>query len=388
MFFCPYCGKEKADSEKSDEHVLPKAIGGNLEPRNPFKLYDVCQRCNTLAGAYVDGSFIRSWFIQNARALNASRYIDLSANPVLPLSYMGPMPDLDWEVKICELWLGPTGDRIYHFHDPYPEEPYSQVSVGPPLGRRKEDIDPGFVFIFVRATNRVWHPTIFLSLVAHFEDATFYLGNKGKVEGGGFKEIPPPILDLHQKLTGMEGKWHKGITTVHLNFEIRFLAKLGLGLGSLFLDESFARSEDAKTLRKLMWNKNIASLKESEILIAPIFGSQFDNIMPYLAWEAGHVIMMLPFRRDHILAFFAIFYGQLTGGIQISSDANHWSGEIDKDGSVFVIAPGLRRVAGPVNLLEFLAARKGDLDCTHPLMDLLRTVDELPPPPPFEIKQE
>jgi hypothetical protein len=65
----------------------------------------------------------------------------------LPLNYMGYLEELNVGTRVCEFWLGPTGDRIYHFHEPYSDEPGSLTAVGPPLHIRKELVDPGFVFL-------------------------------------------------------------------------------------------------------------------------------------------------------------------------------------------------------------------------------------------------
>lgn len=59
-FICPYCGREKSDVERSQKHVLPKALGGNIAPQNPFSLV-VCRRCNSACGRHIDGPFIRCW---------------------------------------------------------------------------------------------------------------------------------------------------------------------------------------------------------------------------------------------------------------------------------------------------------------------------------------
>ena len=119
---CLYCTEEKEESEFSDEHILPQAIGGNLSPTNPFKSDEICKQCNNLCGLVVDAPFIKSWFTQSGIAEEARRYVSFDENSVFPLQYMGPLPDLNEGSGICEFWIGPTGDSIYHFHDPYPEK--------------------------------------------------------------------------------------------------------------------------------------------------------------------------------------------------------------------------------------------------------------------------
>ena len=172
---CLYCNKEMDFKDFSDEHVLPRKIGGNLIPTNPFLIKNVCQRCNYLAGAYIDSPFIKSWFTQNDRAHHSPKYVDLTTQPILPLTYMGICDDLKHDDKICELWLGPTGDSIFHFHKEYPNEPDIPPMVGVPghLKARQINIDPGFAFLFIVATNDIWHPTIIKSFLSNFSKATY-----------------------------------------------------------------------------------------------------------------------------------------------------------------------------------------------------------------------
>src|SRR2546423_889478 len=62
---CTYCYRSKGPF--TAEHVLPEALGGKLEPVNPFKLSTVCLRCNGAAGRHIDGPFCRSWLMMHDR---------------------------------------------------------------------------------------------------------------------------------------------------------------------------------------------------------------------------------------------------------------------------------------------------------------------------------
>ncbi|SHE31194.1 HNH endonuclease [Desulforamulus putei DSM 12395] len=171
MPLCVYCGQEKPAEQFSREHVIPRAIGGNLRPYNPFTLNQVCKRCNSICGTYIDGPFVKNWLTQNYRAEIAKKYVNINSNPILPLIYFGPVNGLVYKEKICELWLGPTGDTIYHFHEPYPEEPDVPPMVGIPTYARTDQIDHGFAFLFVRSNNPVWHPTILHSFNEQFKQS-------------------------------------------------------------------------------------------------------------------------------------------------------------------------------------------------------------------------
>src|SRR5271166_3939355 len=163
---CLYCDREREDM--TGEHVIPRGIGGNLKETNPFKLKEVCSECNNACGRYVDGPFIRSPFTHQGKATTAIRAFKPGITDSLPLNFMGWLEDLNFGSRICEFWLGPTGDRIYYFHEPYPFGPNSPAVVGRPTHLREDQVDPGFVFLFVRSNNPVWWPVIFNSVVQQF----------------------------------------------------------------------------------------------------------------------------------------------------------------------------------------------------------------------------
>jgi HNH endonuclease len=73
---CVYCEQDKPEEEFDLEHIWPDALGGDLLPAL-FQTNDVCQRCNNLAGLFVDGAFLKSWFGQAERATGAYDYVDL-----------------------------------------------------------------------------------------------------------------------------------------------------------------------------------------------------------------------------------------------------------------------------------------------------------------------
>jgi HNH endonuclease/integrase-like protein len=92
MKTCIYCDQEKADDEFSDEHIWPDALGGDFLPPETWRTDDVCRRCNSLSGVFVDGSFIRSWIGNAERATGARDYLKPTLTAplgVLPLDYMG-----------------------------------------------------------------------------------------------------------------------------------------------------------------------------------------------------------------------------------------------------------------------------------------------------------
>lgn len=360
MLICAYCGKEKSDEEFTQEHVIPKAIGGNLFPDNPFLLNNVCKRCNNVSGTYIDGPFIKSWLTQNSRAENLYKYADISKNPILPLVYMGPCHELSYEDKICELWLGPTGDTIYHFHLPYPDEPQISPMVGVPTYVGNNEIDYGFAFLFIRSNNPIWHPTIIYSFINQFNKSTVYLGNGPVPEGGPFSKIPRELEDLHKKIRSISGNNHEISFKIRLDYGDRFLAKIALGIGCKLLNNSFISSESASMLRKFMWTKDAEERNKIPVSGASFLKGEFGKLNQILCWPNGHIVALIVSLDS--LYLFTSFYGNQNATIKISSEPEHWKGKIQNEGIVYAIAPGLQRYVGPKNLSTFIA-HKFEPDC-------------------------
>lgn len=378
---CLYCGKEKEDSEFSQEHVLPRGVGGNLI-NNPFSIKDVCAKCNNLCGLFVDGPFIKSWFINNYRSQIAQKYCHLTPETILPLSYMGELTAFNLEDKICEFWLGPTGDTIYHFHEPYPEEDTPHMVGLPPTAYNK-NLDSGFVFLFVRATNPIWHPTIVFSVISNFKKSTIYLGNGPKPQLDQFKEIPKELLELHKRLIDFQEKEHKNSITISIDYADRFLCKLALGMGELVLKSEFKLSEDADLLRTALWTKKAEDRKELKIRGSNFLGSPEtkESLNEIFKWPGGHCLVVMKNGDDIVL--FCNFYEQNSAAIKISGNSNHWPD--NSQGKVFVMVPSLSKAVGPINFIDFIA-HKVVPPKKYPALRLLEEeMEQFTDHPPFNL---
>lgn len=61
MFKCIICYNDFEDKEKSEEHIFPESIGGTVT------IYNVCTKCNSHLGGFVDSHLVNNWFIQSQR---------------------------------------------------------------------------------------------------------------------------------------------------------------------------------------------------------------------------------------------------------------------------------------------------------------------------------
>lgn len=378
MSICAYCGYEKNNEEFSQEHVIPRAMGGNLHPINPFSLNTVCKRCNSLSGSFIDGQYIRSWFTQNGKNRYFMKYIDITQNPILPLNYMGLLPDISLGDKICEFWLGPTGDTIYHFHEPYPESIDVAPMVGVPTFAKKNEIDPGFAFLFVRSNNPVWYASIFHSFIEQFTQAELYLGN-GPTPQGYFSDIPETYGELHTKLKRLNGETHKVSVPLGVNYGDRFLVKLAIGLGTIFLNDSFVDSNSARNLRSFLWAKE-QKMREKIDIRGQSFLSGRDDLKTILSWDQGHVIGFI--NDNSRLSLHVNFFSSQDATIEISSEPEHWKGKFDNLGTIYLVCPGLQKYAGPIALENFIAHKQGYYN--KEIRDLEVALEEYALPP-FDI---
>lgn len=63
---CIFCGKSKEEFDKnndwSEEHIIPNALGNES-----LKIYNVCKKCNSGLGTYVDNYFVNHMFLKIIR---------------------------------------------------------------------------------------------------------------------------------------------------------------------------------------------------------------------------------------------------------------------------------------------------------------------------------
>lgn len=399
-FFCAYCGQDKPESTATQEHVFPDALGGKVQPTNPFTM-DVCGGCNTTCGNYVDGSFLRSWLFGIDRFSHAQRYVDLARNPIASLFFAGENAEFQWEDKICDYWTGPAGAMVLHFHQRYPGTEDVRTEVGRPLGVRTRDIDPGFVVVVITNTNPVWWNCIFQSVSAakQFKDAALYVANASEppTVSSRYAAVPAKLTPLVDRLLATEGHVFANRIAMDPHAGERFLAKLALGFGSLYLDPSFRTSEDAERLRAYMWQKDPASREAMRIRGTTFWHHFFHgdqeriNLNRLLGWRPGHVILIQEF-ENLAVSLSVMLYGSQHATIVMSSTPAHWAGRIPGSSNpralVFIVAPVFQRAIGPVPLTHYTGARDA-LQRGRVINDigaLIQEVESLPEPPPFDLE--
>jgi len=357
---CAYCGRSEEELLELDdvkykftkEHVLPRSLVGSLE-NNIFTLQNVCGVCNNLAGSFIDAPAVRSWFMHMNKAFYDRDHAVITPETILPLVYMGESSTLKHGDKICDLWIGPTGDSIYHFHLPYPEKKGYPSVVGIPPYLNKKEVDKGFAIIFVVSNNPEWHPTIFWSFIKKFKGSVLYLGNGDRPAGNVFSSIPEELSELHAKLLIHETQSVNNFITPFS--ENRFLAKVAIGVGTIFLGETFAKSESASNLRRYMWAKT-----NEERNGIKLHGTNFydpgkkkeTELVEFFGWEAGHLIAIINM-HDYVSITITLF-NKITASIRIDKGHPEDYNDILDHGICIAIAPAVKKSVGPFNYFSFI----------------------------------
>ena len=257
MKTCIYCRIVKNEDQFTLEHVIPQFLGGAQAPDN-LKTRNVCGTCNNNLGLFVDASFEKDFTVFNELNESVYSFFDPDNPTPLPLRYIGISdlnpPDMKVE-EICEFWLGPLGEQVYWIR-PSDERMYWYAGGNP---RTVKKVSTRAYFIWSERSLK--NPIItWLS----FDDA--FNGKKVKkvsctqVQGAsladiGFSEFDE--LDLrrieyfNRKCSNRQER--KCQLSMYLRYDIRFMAKLAIGLGHVLFGAKFDSSNYTKELHKALW---------------------------------------------------------------------------------------------------------------------------------------
>jgi len=256
---CIYCRKEKDDNEFTLEHIIPRFLGGAYAPE-VFKTHDVCRKCNSDLGLFVDAGFEKNFLVYNYLAQAAHDLFD-PQNPVgHPLSCMSIAnlsPPQMQEDEVCELWIGSLGEQVYWIR-PKDERLY-WFSGGNPRTTKTSKSRAYFLFSEQSQENPI------LSWCT-FRDA--FEGRKVKkimctiVDGADPKTIgfdDPDELDLERidffNELCSRGETRKCQLRFYLKSDLRFMAKLSIGIAYVIFGRKVLETSYMKELSKALWYK-------------------------------------------------------------------------------------------------------------------------------------
>lgn len=300
---CIYCGESKEDNTFTLEHVIPQSLGGAYAP-DELKTKDVCKDCNSNLGLFVDASFEKNHLVSNTLHLIARTFFD-PANPTsLPLCCQGDselVPPEMTDAEICELWLGPFGERVYWIR-PKDERLYGYAGGNPMTVKRDES---RAYFCFSKASTK----DIDLVLLS-FRDA--FESRKGKKKKRKVKKIScttiegfdlanigfstPDNLDRERLSYFLQqtkdNQQAHGRMTMDAHFDQRFMSKLALGLSHALFGGEVRDSRYSQELRKGLWFRSGESIPE--VRGVSTFSDQNSLFKQHLGIDYGVTVTICP----------------------------------------------------------------------------------------------
>ncbi|MEY9103791.1 hypothetical protein ABIA24_006764 [Sinorhizobium fredii] len=363
--FCVYCGLTKDAQEFSLEHIWPDALGGDFL-EDFWKSDDICQKCNSMSGVFVDGAFIKSWMGASERAHGAREYLSLNSpsKGAFPLHYMGPLPDFETRPgEVVEFWMGPCGEQILHFRSEDKEALWASYAGGDPRKGSKK-ARWGRAYILLRSSDEFWNLVALSSFKHHFKGARYIANADFPEEWTAFEKPDPsdPVQgDDLKVLQAFIDKTHKredirAAVNVPYDLGNRFLAKVALAAGYQMLGKKFLETDYAKQLRFAFREADAVKRRNSKVRGAGYLQpSPMDAMSEVFAWPGAWVLLIIPVSGTLSLNVVTPAGKLMT--ILISDDTGLIAG-IEKeaqDGLVWLTIPALGEAVGPMPLPDYLA---------------------------------
>ncbi|WP_414441210.1 hypothetical protein [Burkholderia sp. 22PA0106] len=310
-------------------------------------------------GLFVDGPVMKSWFGKNAETVAYRDFVDLKdAESSMPFAYMGIDHSFKFGVnEICEIWLGPFGEHLYHVHE-VDDPRYDSYAGGNPINRRS---DPGRAYLFLTVADSEKCGLTIRSFARQFKKANRYAGNF-EIQGDGeptdfVSPLPDNLVDEHSTLAqrAKSGK-ELNIRFVHaIGFDERFLAKLARGIGYKLFGEAYLDTQYGIGIQLALWEKD-RSARGNLIRGVPLFSDSLRTVKSHISVPGTYSVLLWA-----IADVFALILTLPDGNslsVVISDEPGLWSAaQFDsyREGVLFIVAPQIQTCVGPVALPEFLA---------------------------------
>lgn len=257
MKTCIYCKKRKEEEEFTLEHVISQFLGGAQAPDH-LKTRDVCGACNSNLGLFVDASFEKQFLVYSMLNEAAYSFFNPGSPTPLPLRCMGTCdlrPPEITEDEVCEYWSGPLGEQIYWVR-PSDERVY-WYSGGNPITAKRESTRAYFLW----SENSLKNPAItWLSFGDAFKGRKVRKVSCTELVGADLSEIDfseADDLDL-KRIAYFNNMCSGGQTreiqvSTYVRYDVRYMAKLAIGIGHVLFGKTFDDSRHARELHKALW---------------------------------------------------------------------------------------------------------------------------------------
>lgn len=294
----------------SQEHGIPQFLGGKYAPKI-FEFKNVCKSCNNTLGRHVDASFARSWFVSAAMQNNAMICYDVKTGPFpIPLACMGitsHKPPNILEDEVCESWIGPLGEQIFLIrkHD---EKTYWYVG-GDPVKPKQTQSSRAYFFFSERshlAPQITWG-----SFKEAYSDektkkimCTEIIGaDSASIGFSNPDNLDCKRIDYFKQVAAIKNGELNNTIPHHLDFDHRFLPKLGLAVAYGLFGDNFLASTYANELRKGIWHRPTADSNERIDNTPKVYGRasfQFGNeeVTKILSTKGAVVILIMQIAEE------------------------------------------------------------------------------------------
>lgn len=359
---CFYCGFDLPRSEFSDEHIWPDALGGDYLPRF-WRTDDVCARCNSMSGVYVDGAFIRGWAGSRERGHDARMYLSLTEplKTVLPLDYLGKLTDPAIPSgDVADWWAGPCGATIVHFRPEETSDLWKRYLGGDPRAKKAAS---GRAYMALASNTEYWLLGAFGSFKKHFKRAKRYIVTPGLPPNWtAFEQIsredPAQAADLKIIDAMLRRARANQSTRARLEIDLtdvgqRWLCKLGLAIGCQIFGAGFGKHADGELLRRAFREANPEKRKQYKVRGSGYFTG--GSGLAFLAWPAGWVLQLQVL--DGTLGLAIVTPSGQTMTIAITDDHNLIS-QVPADinmGQAWIVVPSAARAVGPIGIADYVA---------------------------------
>lgn len=310
-------------------------------------------------GTFVDAPFVRSWFVKNG-VISMLDFVDLNSQTSwVPLVYMGQSNVINLpEDEACEIWLGPSGEHVYHFHAK-DDARFDGYAGGNPISRKK---NPGRVYIFIthQETKRI--ALLLRSTIKGFKNAKRFAGNFG-FNGQGLAEeemgIHPLPVELEGELQTLKARLEKGADwkinlPIELGFEQRFLAKLARSLGFNLFGERYLSTPRGQELKAALWEQDYEKRNEL-IKSSSIFEEALKPVGSMIGLKGAYTVALMPVGNVLVLVL-TMPSGRVLATC-VSDEVELWATSSfghHQYGSIYFIAPQANFFHGPVEVSNYL----------------------------------
>lgn len=253
-FKCLYCNEVREDSGRSLEHIIPSFIGTKRRD-GLFVTKDVCKKCNTRYGLWVDSAIARSWLRKAEDYISALQFADLENGSAFPLFYFGTISDIELrEGLVCDGWLGPAGDQIFHVRPQ--DEDFGHLAGGNPKRQVQARAD-NRVYFYARSSTPFWLISLFKSVKSYFEQSEIFFMTPGLFD---LIKNNPHVMKVYEERKPIRGHiWHAdrapadeaaeigriqrtgGLRShrlqIRIDSDLRFMCKVALGFRKILTGE-------------------------------------------------------------------------------------------------------------------------------------------------------